>query len=151
MANLVDPEPMLVIDVAVGPPQDLGAVPVGGRRFVPIVGGAVSGAFSGTVVPGGADWQTVRASGMLEIDARYVLDLAGRLVEVSTCGVRHASPQVLERLARGETVAREDYYFRTAVRFATAAPDLTHLNAQLAIGVGERLPRRVRLSIHAVL
>ena len=41
---------------------DLGDVGKGGRRIVPIVGGDFSGPkMRGKVLPGGADWQVIRA------------------------------------------------------------------------------------------
>ena len=79
-----------------------------------------------------------------------MLELEQGVVEVASEGVRHASHVVLDRLARGETVRIEDYYFRTAIRFRTGAASLAQLNHLLAIGVGERLPESVRLDVYAV-
>ena len=44
----------------------------GTRRIIPIIGGQVSGpAFSGEIMNVGADWQTIFASGLAELDTRY--------------------------------------------------------------------------------
>jgi hypothetical protein len=102
-------------------------------------------------MPGGADWQIVADDGTIDIDARYVLDLAEGLVEVRSRGVRSGPPDVLAKLARGDVVDPADYYFRTALRFSTVAPSLSRLNQVIAIGRGERLPGKVELSIFEVL
>src|SRR5262245_48197947 len=45
----------------VGPPVEVGQVPHGRRRIVPILGGTVKGpSFNATVEPGGADWQLIQ-------------------------------------------------------------------------------------------
>jgi Protein of unknown function (DUF3237) len=106
----------------------------GERRYVPITGGTVSGPeLNGEIVEGGVDWQVLRADGVLDIAAHYVLRLAdGALVEVQSDGLRHgAAPQPV--------------YFRTAVRFTTGHPAWLHLNKLLAVATGERLPDRVLL------
>ena len=53
-------------------------------------------------------------------------------------------------LARAEAVDAALYYFRTALRFETAAPALQHLNRVVAVGVGVREARLVRLSVFGV-
>jgi Protein of unknown function (DUF3237) len=103
------------------------------------------------VLPGGADWQLLRSDGVLEVDARYVLqDLRGDRVQVISQGLRHGPPQVIAALARGEAVDASQYYFRTAMRFETAADALVHLNHVVAVGVGAREVRLVRLNVFAL-
>ena len=64
----------MTIRVQVGPPTELGQVPRGRRRIIPILGGTFEGPnIRGKVVPGGADWQIVRADGFAELDTRYML------------------------------------------------------------------------------
>lgn len=59
-----------VIDLL--PTVSLGRSPLGERRLVPITGGVFAGpAIRGTVLPGGADRQLVRADGARELDALY--------------------------------------------------------------------------------
>jgi hypothetical protein len=51
-----------------------GDTPLGRRIRVPIVGGTFEGdRLRGTVVPGGADWQLLRADGSLVIEADYFM------------------------------------------------------------------------------
>jgi len=70
--------------------------------------------------------------------------------QVRSEGIRHITAETAERIARGEEVSPKDYYFRTAMRFATASQRLEWLNHLLAISHGERLRSAVLLSVHAV-
>ncbi len=147
---MVELLPFLKFFVEVGPLVDLGSIGGNRRRMVPITGGIVSGSHAGTILPGGADWQELAEDGQLNIAARYVLSLTEGLVEVDSRGLRHASPEILARLDRGEPVSKSDYYFRTAIRFRTAAGPLAYLNSILAVSVGKRLARSVNLDIYRI-
>lgn len=139
--------PLMTLEVLVAAPVQIDAS-AHGRRFIPIIGGTVGGGLTGKVLAGGGDWQTVWPGGQMDIAAHYVLEIDGHgTVEVRSNGVRHGPPAVLEALARGEAVDPARYYFRTAVRFRTAAPGLSHLNALLAIATGERGADAVRLRV----
>lgn len=142
--------PMCQVRCEVGALVTLGPGPLGERRFVPLGGGTVRGPeLNGSLVAGGVDWQINRSDGALEIAAHYVMRLAdGALVEVQSNGLRHGPPQVMASLARGETVERGAYYFRTAVRFTTAAAAWLHLNKTLALAVGQREARLVVLDFY---
>ena len=121
----------------------------GERRFVPLGGGTVVGPeLSGTLVEGGVDWQVQRADGVTDISAHYVIRTEdGALVEVQSDGMRHGSPEVMARLARGEPVAGSEYFFRTLMRFTTGHPAWLHLNKVMAIAVGQRERQRVLLDV----
>lgn len=151
MTGIVAPQPLYVLDADVGPIVDLGWLEGRGRRCVSILGGSVTGAHEGRILPGGADWQSVAPDGSLDLEARYILAIAGGTVEVLSRGVRTGPPEVLARMAGGETVGPGEYYFRTALRFQTSVPELKPLNTLLAVGVGERLPTKVRLRVFPVL
>jgi hypothetical protein len=128
----------------------LGPAPTGERRYVPLAAGTVQGPeLNGSVVAGGVDWQVARADGVLEIAAHYVIRTDdGALVEVRSDGLRHGPPAVMERLARGESVPRDAYYFRTAMRFTTGATAWRHLNGVIALAVGQREARAVMLDVY---
>jgi muconolactone delta-isomerase len=67
----------------------------------------------------------------------------GALLYVRSRGVRHGSPEILARLARGEDVDASEYTFRTATRIETAATGLEWLNKGVFISVGGRRPGAV--------
>lgn len=145
--------PLLRLSVEVGDIVSLGATPTGERRVVAITGGSFDSdeGWRGSVLPGGADWQLLRGDGVLEVDARYVLqDERGARVQVVSQGLRHGPPEVIAALARGEAVDASQYYFRTAMRFETAAAELQHLNFVVAVGLGAREARLVRLGVFAL-
>lgn len=121
----------------------------GERRFVPILSGQVSGPeLNGELLSGGVDWQVQRGDGATEISAHYVIRCAdGALIEVQSDGLRHGPPEVMARLARGETVPPQDYFFRTLVRLTTGHASWLHLNKVMAIAVGQREKSRVLLDL----
>jgi hypothetical protein len=142
--------PMTHIRCEVGEVVSLGMGPWGERRFVPLGGGEARGPeLEGTLVEGGVDWQVLRADGALDIAAHYVLRLSdGALVEVRSEGLRHGPADVMYRLAAGEAVAPQEYYFRTVMRFTTGATAWLHLNKVIAIAVGRREARSVHLDVY---
>ncbi len=142
--------PMTQIRCEVGALVSLGAAPQGERRYVPLGSGTVRGPeLNGTLVEGGVDWQVARADGALDIAAHYVIRTDdGALVEVQSNGLRHGPAEVMARLGRGEPVARDEYFFRTLVRFTTGAPQWLHLNKVMAIAVGQREARAVLLDLY---
>jgi hypothetical protein len=133
--------------VQVGPPLDFGPVSAGRRRIIPILSGTFEGhGLKGRVLPGGADWQIVRADGVAELDTRYTLETEdGKLIDVQNPGIRHAPPEVTARLMRGESVDPSLVYFRSAPKFETSAPELAWLTRSIFVGIGERFPADVVL------
>ncbi len=132
---------------------DLGQTPAGHRRVINIVGGRFEGErLRGRVLTGGADWQIVRADGVSVLDARYTLQADdGALIQVTSQGLRRGPADVLARIARGEDPDPSLYYFRTALRFETGAPQYAFLNDLLAVGFGRRRPRAVELRVQELL
>jgi Protein of unknown function (DUF3237) len=135
----------LTLRVQVGHPTEFGQVPRGRRRVIPILGGTFEGPnIRGKVVPGGADWQIVRADGLAELDTRYTLQTDnGSLIYIQNAGIRHASPEITKKLLAGEPVDPSQVYFKTVPTFETSAPELQWLTRAIFIGVGERQPNDV--------
>jgi len=129
----------------VGPPTEIGQVTHGRRRIVPILGGTVRGPqLNAKVLPGGADWQMIQSDGFTELDTRYTLETdKGQLVYVQNAGIRHAAPDVMQKLLAGEIVDPKLVYFRTVPKFETAAPELQWLARSVFVGIGERFPTEV--------
>ena len=141
---------LLTIEINARPVVDVG----GGRRFVTFERGTFHGrdGLVGSLLEGGIDWQRVRPDGAIEIDAHYAL-LTDReeTIEVESRGLRKASDEVTARLARGDHVPPDEYYFRTHVRLSTSAARLAWLNDLLAVSTGQREKATVRIDVHEVL
>ena len=134
-------EPLFTLTGRVSPAQEIGAVPYGQRRIIPIEGGEFEGPkLRGRVLPGGADCMLVRPDGVAQIDVRMTLQPDdGNLIFMKYGGLRHGPKDVMDRLARGETVEPAEYYFRIAPLFETGAQKYMWLNRIIAIGTGHRL------------
>ena len=132
--------PLMTLQVVVPPPQKLGAVPHGTRVIAPITSGTFEGPrLRGRVLPGGGDWTLFRSDAVLELDLRITLETDdGALISMTSFGLRHGPPEVLAALARGESVDPSTYYFRTAPKFETSAPQYEFLNRLIAIASGDR-------------
>lgn len=130
----------------------LGRTPYGERRVIGILGGSVRGPkLNGRILPGGADWQIIRTDGAADIKARYIIETDdGARIMVTSEGLRHGPPEVMERLARGDNVDPAHYYFRTVMRFETSDPNVDWLNRILALARGQREARAVRLDVYEV-
>lgn len=144
--------PFCTLEVEAGPALDMGTGRYGRRRIVPIAGGRVSGPrLSGRIIGGGADWQTVSADGVAEMDARYALETDdGTIVEIVDRGFRHGPDEVMKQLGAGEPVAPESYYMRSTVRFDSGHPDYAWLNRMVLVDTGARSGSGVRIDIYAV-
>ncbi len=142
------------VRAALEPPIVIGQGPEGLRRFVPIIGGTFSGPLlSGKVVPGSGDWQVVRADGVLFADARYTLESAsGVKFSVQNRGIRHAPPDIMEKLTKGEPVPASSHYFRTsALMEAPLDSEIAFLNRTLFVATAEREPNTAIIHFHRVL
>jgi hypothetical protein len=135
----MDSRLLMMLQVFVAPPQKLGAVPHGTRVIAPITSGAFEGPRLRGKVLGGGDWTISRSDAVLELDLRITLETDdGALINMSSFGLRHGPPEVLAAIARGESVDPSTYYFRTAPRFETSAPQYAFLNRLIAITSGDR-------------
>ena len=145
-------QPLLRAEITLAPPQELGETPLGRRRIVPITGGSFRGEkLSGRVLPGGADWQFIRADGVAELDARYTLETTDRaLIYVRNFGYRHGPPEVIRRLSAGEPVDPSLYYMRTTPLFETGAERYRWLNGLICVATGARRAAAVELEVFEV-
>src|SRR6266478_10256378 len=138
----MDSRLLMTLQVAVMGVQKVGAVPHGARVTAPITSGHFEGPrLRGRVLSGGGDWTLLRGDGVLELELRITLETDdGALIYMTSFGLRHGPPEVLAALARGESVDRSQYYFRTAPRFETSASQYAFLNRLIAISSGDRRP-----------
>jgi hypothetical protein len=135
------------------PPILVGEVPEGARRVVPISGGTFEGPrLRGTVLPGGADWQYLRADGVMMVEAQYLLRTDdGVIIQVNNRGMRHGPEAVMRRLGAGEPVDPADYYFRATPRLSVPAGRYDWLNRRVFLCSGARFPDDVVLWFYEVL
>jgi hypothetical protein len=107
---------------------------------IAVPGGEFEGErLSGKVLGGGADWQGVRSDGATTLDVRIVLKTTdGALITMRYRGLRHGPPEVIARIANGETVDPSTYYFRITPVFETASDRYDWINRILAVGIGTR-------------
>jgi hypothetical protein len=154
MADVPTPELVHVADlvVRIAEPIEIGRISGNLRRMIPIVGGEVLGPrIRGKVLPGGADFQIMRADGVTDLHARYVIKIeAGQLIYVENSGVRYGPPELMEKLRRGEAVDPALIYFRTTPRFETAVPGYEWLMRNLFVCSGARFPDRVEMRFFQV-
>ncbi len=77
------------ISVKIAEPEIVGPTGRGKLQVIPIVGGTFTGAkINGTVVPGGADWNTTRYDGLTHVFAKYLLETSdGEFIAIENEGL----------------------------------------------------------------
>ncbi|UFX44783.1 DUF3237 domain-containing protein [Bradyrhizobium sp. 41S5] len=130
-----------------------GDIGTGVRRIIPIVGGEVRGeTVNGKVLPFGADFQIIRPSELIELEAKYAFETDdGAVVYVENKGIRFGPVDLLEKLKRGEPVDPKLIYFRTVPKFETGAEKYRWLMEHIFIGSAARHADRVVIDVHQVL
>ena len=124
--------------VEVGMPVDLGDSPLGRRRMVAILGGSLAGELgAGTVLAGGADWQTLHDDGSVSVEAQYSIQLDDGVITLRSSGIRAQSPD-------GAGV-----YFRASV-LLTGPASRPDLNQTLFLSSGVRSGDTVHLDLYRV-
>ena len=138
--------------VEVAAPVEQGEIDGGRKRFVPIIGGTLAGPrLSGIVLPGGGDWQTIFPGGLTRVEARYFLKAAdGAVIGIHNEGVRVATPEITEQLAKGVVVDPGSYYFRTSTRFDPPPGPHAWLRGKTFVGRGVRMPDHVVIDFYIV-
>lgn len=145
---------LFTITMKLPPVLELGDTPAGNRRVFTVSGGEFVGdRLRGEVLPhAGSDLLLVRADGSSQQHVRLILKTDdGVMILMTYRGVRHASPEVTARIARGERVTGWEYYLRTAPFFETSAPMYPWLNKIVSIGIGERQPDGVSYEVFEIL
>ncbi len=138
------------VAVKVAKPFEIGDVGTGERRIIDIQGGVLKGPkFNGKVLPGGADFQIIRPNGFTILEARYAIQAEdGALVYVENNGVRFGAPDVMAKIKRGEPVDPAQVYFKSVIRFETAAAQYRWMMESMFVCSGQRKPDAVELSIY---
>src|SRR6202158_5558676 len=144
---------VLSLAIKVGAPLGAGDFAYGVRRMVAVLRGDVRGeGIKGSILPCGADFQTIRPNGFTELEAKYAFEMDdGAIVYIENVGIRFGPKELLDRIAKGETVDPALIYFRSVPKFETGAEKYRWLMENLFIGVGARHPDRVVIDVHQVL
>ncbi len=87
--------PIFQIQAGLADILKFGHTPYGERRIIDIRGGRASGPkLNGPILPGGADWQIIRADGVADIQARYTIETdRGGYILVNSEGCAAARPR----------------------------------------------------------
>lgn len=122
-------------------PVPLGRKQGGNAMMIPIVGGTVSGErLSGEVLPGGADWATIRDDGLVMVDARYAIKTSdGTIIQVFNSGANRMSrggpPAVMLTTPRFVAPEGEHDWLNHSVFVGTLTPDATGKLSPVNIGI----------------
>jgi hypothetical protein len=141
----------LSVDVDV--PVTVGETGLGVRRQIAILGGVLRGpGANGKILPGGADFQIIRPNGLIDLVARYVVEMDdGALVYVENTGIRTGPRGALDRLQRGEVVDPDPIYFRTVPRFETGSDKYRWMMQTLFVASAQRHQKQVVIDVYKVL
>ena len=127
---------LMRLDVELGPVLDIGLVPGGHRRVIPITGGRFEGErLRGEILPGGADWNLVRPDGTVYLWARYTLRTDdGALIMITNDGLQPGAPDVMLQILTGGPVDMTDWYAKTRPTFEVAHEKYAFLNSRIFVG-----------------
>lgn len=131
-------------------PTTMGAT----RAAVYAADGNVEGLINGRVIPmSGGDWPLLRPDGVIDFDARYMLELDdGTIVYMQNRGYRWAYTQeVAERMSRNEPADPSEYYMRVSPKFDVPEGPHDWLAKHVFVGVAEKIPGANRIHYFKVL
>lgn len=132
-------------------PTTMGAT----RAAIYAAEGTVEGpGIKGRVVPmSGGDWPLLRPDGVIDFDARYLLELYdGTIIYLQNRGYRWAyTQQAAERLARNEPVDPSEYYMRVSPKFDVPEGPYDWMAKHVFVGVAEKTPGANRIHYFKVL
>src|SRR5262245_31310604 len=134
-------QPLFVFQIEVKPPSIVGATPGHDRRIGEISGGRFEGErLRGKILSGGSDWQSLRTDGATTLNVRMVLQTDDdALIGMTYLGVRHGPKEVLDRIARGESVNPSEYYMRATPYYETSSEKYGWLNRIVSVAYGHRM------------
>jgi hypothetical protein len=107
---------------------------------------------NGKVLAFGADFQIVRPSELIELEAKYAFETDdGATVYIENKGIRFGPIDLLQKLKRGEPVDPKLIYFRTVPKFETGHANYRWLMENLFVASAARHAARVVIDVHQVL
>lgn len=99
----------------------------------------------------GADWQTICAAGLAELDTRDAIETDnGAQIEIINYGYRYGPAELIAAIAQGENVPADQYTMRTMARMETGDERYGWVNRTFFVGTGARLADAVHVALYAV-
>ena len=153
MMNTLKSDYLGTLSIELAASHMVGEIPRGRLRVDVFKGGSLEGPrIKARILAGGSDSLIGTADGAVRPDVRLTLETDdGALIYVHYRGVRHASSDVMQRLAREEAVDPGEYYLRNAPFFETASEKYDWLNRIVAVGIGRREPGRAVYDLFEIL
>ena len=132
-------------------PTTMGAT----RGAVYVTEGTVEGpGIKGVVIPmSGGDWPLVRPDGVIDFDARYLLELEdGTTIYMQNRGYRWAAdPDIAAKMSRNEPVDPSQYYMRVSPKFDVPQGPHDWMARHLFVGIAEKTPGANRIHYYKLL
>lgn len=133
---MISADHLMRLDVELGPVLDIGPVPGGYRRIIPITGGRFVGdRLRGTILPGGADWNLERPDGTVYLWARYTLQTDdGALIMITNDGLQPGARDMMAQILAGEEIDMTNWYAKTRPTFEVSHDKYAFLNSRIFVG-----------------
>ena len=116
------------------------------------------GSFAGPIIRGrvlpnsGADWPLVRPDGVIDFDARYMLEEDdGTLIYLQNRGFRWGSDEAMQQMADRQEIDPGKYYMRVSPKFDVPQGKHDWLARYIFVGVGEKIPSGNSIHYYKVL
>ena len=124
------------------------------RAAVYAASGKIEGPrLNGRVIPmSGGDFPLMRPNGILDFDARYLLEADdGAVIYMQNRGYRWGSPDAMAKMSNNEPVDPGEYYMRVSPKFE--APEGPHewMGRHVFVGSAEKIPNANRIHYFVVL
>jgi hypothetical protein len=108
---------------------------------------------NGRVVPmSGGDFPLTRPNGVIDFDARYLLEADdGAVIYMENRGYRWAkSPEIAVLMSRNEAVDHDAYYMRVTPKFDVPEGPHDWMSRHVFLGVAEKIPGANRIHYFVV-
>jgi hypothetical protein len=124
------------------------------RAAVYAASGTIEGPLlRGKVIPlSGGDFPLVRPDGVIDFDARYLLEADdGSVIYLQNRGFRWAkTAEAAEKMNRNEPVADDEYYMRVSPKFDVPEGPHSWMGKHVFVGVAEKIPGANRIHYFVV-
>lgn len=97
---------------------------------------------NGRLIPrSGGDYPLVRPNGVIDFDARYVLEADdGAIIYLQSRGFRWGSEEAMAKMASNQPVEFDEYYMRVSTKFDAPEGKYEWMTKHIFVGVAEKTP-----------